>query len=85
MAVVLGLPHCYEISVSVMSHHPRSWSRTSVVWEHLFGRHLPGVLVYVASLPAVVSSTREVRSRFIHHHCVLLPVLALQLHHAGVD
>jgi hypothetical protein len=79
MAVVFGIPHCFEVTVRVMSHHPKDWERTKVVWEHLFTNQLSGVLLCLIGASAGLSSRPEARRGTLHLCCVLVIAVAVQV------
>ncbi len=79
VAVVLATPGCFQHTVVVISRHAKDWKRLDVLWDHLLGRHLPTLLVYLVSVPAVLQASGDVRRRFLHYHAILLPVIAVQV------
>jgi len=77
--IVLAMPGCFELTVSVLSRQAKDWKRLEVLWQYLFNRQLPSLIVYLVSLPVAMAANARVRRTFLHLHCVLLPVLALQV------
>jgi hypothetical protein len=79
LVVLLALPSCWEVTIATMARHPKDWSRLKVVVDGLVNQHLPAALVYVVALPIAASGGREVRARLLHLHCMVLPMLVVQL------
>jgi hypothetical protein len=79
VVVVLATPHCFEVTVRVMSHHPKHWERLAVVWEHLFTNQLPAVLLYLLACTVALTAGAAVRRQAAHLTCVLTLVLVVQV------
>ena len=79
LAIVVGLPHCFEVTVRVMSHHPKDWERTAVIWDHLFTNQLPGVLLCLIGFSAAFSAGPEARARALHLGCMTVIVVVVQV------
>jgi hypothetical protein len=79
LAVLLAIPHCLEVTVGVMSRHPKDWKRTTVVWDHLFTNQLPAVLLCFIAFSAAAFAESQVKRRILHLGMTLAIVLGLQV------
>jgi hypothetical protein len=79
LAVVLALPNCWEVTIATMARHSKDWSRLKAISGGLTKQHLAAALAYLIALPVAASSSRDVRRRFLHLHCMLLPVVVVQV------
>jgi hypothetical protein len=79
LGVVLGIPHCFEVTVGVMSHHHKDWRRTTVIWDYFFADQLPAVVLSFVAFSAAACAKPLARRRVFHLSTTLAIVFAVQI------